>query len=356
MATESVLAIIGGRKRHAKKRSEQIDLQLKQWRRDQNGDLRILVLGPSRSGKSTLIKQMEISYEGISDADRERYKPVILGGIVESMRSIITAGSESLDHDDLRPHAQTVLNSPEQAHLDTVCPETRAAIELLWADERVQHYFGQYRQENGSSYTSMDYFFGNLARITSSDYSPTDQDILHTHVETLGIRETTLNIRPALRVRVSEVGTHHRGEGLFKGIHYFDDARTILIMVPLSSYFELGTDKAQPNRLDEARRTLTSLVESKWFEGEEKRIVLVFNEVDKFKEMLPRHPLADFFPDYEGGEGYKEACQFIAGTFTQRTERRLDVYYCCATDVASMEPISQMVIDSTIPTFRMGSG
>lgn len=76
----------------AYQRSRKIDADLEADLVRQKRVLKLLLLGPGESGKSTFVKQMKILHmQGFSDADRKTYIPVIHGNILEAMKLLLSA-------------------------------------------------------------------------------------------------------------------------------------------------------------------------------------------------------------------------------------------------------------------------
>uniref|UniRef100_A0A914KQJ7 Uncharacterized protein n=1 Tax=Meloidogyne incognita TaxID=6306 RepID=A0A914KQJ7_MELIC len=70
--------------------SKQIDLDL--MKKPKNVLQKLLILGPSESGKSTCVKQMQILHtNGFSIDDLERKKYIIFSNTVVSMAEIVAA-------------------------------------------------------------------------------------------------------------------------------------------------------------------------------------------------------------------------------------------------------------------------
>lgn len=80
---------------------------------------------------------------------------------------------------------------------------------------------------------SLSYFFGDLNRLFDPAYVPSDQDIMHVRVRTIGICETVFHLHDR-EVLVVDVGGQ-RSERK-KWIHCFEDATSILFVANLNGY------------------------------------------------------------------------------------------------------------------------
>jgi guanine nucleotide-binding protein subunit alpha len=78
-----------------------------------------------------------------------------------------------------------------------------------------------------------DSFVGDMDRLFSKDYMPTDQDILRTRLRTTGITETVFELGN-LTYRMFDVGGQ-RSERK-KWIHVFDNVQVVLFLVAISGY------------------------------------------------------------------------------------------------------------------------
>lgn len=107
--------------------------------------LRVLILGTSESGKSTLVKSILASQGYYTDDVRRICKPNICNNIVESMRSIITAmkilpleDAEIETSDIFEGHCRTVLESDFLSDDDLLSPRITFAITELWKHPRIK--------------------------------------------------------------------------------------------------------------------------------------------------------------------------------------------------------------------------
>ncbi len=224
--------------------------------------------------------------------------------ILEAMESL------ELPLDDQRAeyHVQTVFMQPAQIEGDVLPPEVGNAVKTLWADAGVQAAFQRSREYQLND--SAKYYFDSVDRIATPTYVPSDQDVLRSRVKTTGITETTFIIGD-LTYRMFDVGGQ-RSERK-KWIHCFENVTTILFLVAISEYDQLLFEDETVNRMQEALTLFDSICNSRWFT--KTSIILFLNKIDRFKEKLPVSPMKNYFPDYEGGQDYGAACDYILNRF-----------------------------------------
>uniref|UniRef100_A0A8C9D8I7 G protein subunit alpha 15 n=1 Tax=Panthera leo TaxID=9689 RepID=A0A8C9D8I7_PANLE len=86
---------------------------LEQKKRDR-GELKLLLLGPGESGKSTFIKQMRIIYgAGYSEEERKGFRPLIYQNIFVSMQAMIEA-MDWLQIPFSRPESRVLSTLPQE--------------------------------------------------------------------------------------------------------------------------------------------------------------------------------------------------------------------------------------------------
>jgi len=163
---------------------------------------------------------------------------------------------------------------------------------------------------------------------------PNDQDVLRSRVKTTGITETTFIIGD-LTYRMFDVGGQ-RSERK-KWIHCFENVTTILFLVAISEYDQLLFEDETVNRMQEALTLFDSICNSRWFI--KTSIILFLNKIDRFKEKLPASPMKNYFPDYEGGDDYAMACDYILNRFVslnQHETKQIYTHFTCATDTTQI--------------------
>ncbi|KAK4546933.1 Glucoamylase 1 precursor (Glucan 1,4-alpha-glucosidase) (1,4-alpha-D-glucan glucohydrolase) [Oleoguttula mirabilis] len=334
--------------KEGKQRNEEIENQLKRDKMNLRNEIKMLLLGAGESGKSTILKQMKLIHEGgYSRDERESFREIIFSNTVQSMRVILEAmESLELPLDDQRAeyHVQTIFMQPAQIEGDVLPPEVGQAIKTLWQDAGVQAAFQRSREYQLND--SAKYYFDSIDTIASPTYIPSDADVLRSRVKTTGITETTFIIGD-LTYRMFDVGGQ-RSERK-KWIHCFENVTTILFLVAISEYDQLLFEDETVNRMQEALTLFDSICNSRWFT--KTSIILFLNKIDRFKEKLPVSPMKNYFPDYEGGQDYGAACDYILNRFVslnQHPTKQIYTHFTCATDTMQIRFVMAAVNDIII--------
>ncbi|KIM45751.1 hypothetical protein M413DRAFT_442360 [Hebeloma cylindrosporum] len=329
----------------AKARNDEIENQLKRDRLMAKNEIKMLLLGAGESGKSTVLKQMKlIHHGGYNDSERDSYKEIIFSNTIQSMRAIL----EAMPQLDLALAPQndarraTILSLPAQIEADILPRDVSDAVRSLWRDPAVQEAVRRSRefQLNDSAV----YYFNAIDRMSSPSYLPTDQDILRSRVKTTGITETTFKVGE-LTYKLFDVGGQ-RSERK-KWIHCFENVTALVFLVSLSEYDQMLYEDESVNRMQEALTLFDSICNSRWFV--KTSIILFLNKIDLFAEKLPRSPLEDYFPDYQGGSNYDAACDYLLHRFVSLNQsaatKQIYAHYTCATDTQQIKFVLSAIQD-----------
>ncbi|GAM22076.1 hypothetical protein SAMD00019534_052510, partial [Acytostelium subglobosum LB1] len=266
----------------ARQKSLEIDKTLK--RESTNTSVfKILLLGSSDSGKSTMFKQMKIIQEngGYTESELIANRGLIYDNIVSLMHLLLEAmyndrGSNyELGTDDLMyfedpahferavrvKHAHALLRAGQAIASWTLIIQD---IMTLWQTNEIQH---QYTiRENGglgsSQYQlndSASYFLNNLDAYSTETFIPTEQDILRVRTKTTSVKEAEYVFR-GLRFMMVDVGgqkSHRR-----KWIQCFDGVSAVLFVSSLSSYDQVLEEDGKTNRLEDSLTLFKEIVNS----------------------------------------------------------------------------------------------
>ncbi|ORZ18800.1 guanine nucleotide binding protein, alpha subunit [Absidia repens] len=333
-----------------KARNEEIENQIKRDKINMRNEVKMLLLGAGESGKSTLIKQMKLIHDGgYSSDEREAFKEIIFSNTIQSMRVIL----EAMDNmgvvfadtsSNMQQQAAIILDLPSQIEREFLPVEVTQAVRTLWTDPHLQSVFDRSREYQLND--SAKYYFDSIDRIGDTNYIPTDQDVLRSRVKTTGITETTFVIDD-LTYRMFDVGGQ-RSERK-KWIHCFENVTAIIFLVAISEYDQVLIEDETVNRMQEALTLFDSICNSRWFV--KTSIILFLNKIDIFKEKLPKQPLSESFPDFNGPETYDDASDYILNRFVslnQSDSKQIYTHFTCATDTLQIKFVMAAVNDIII--------
>ncbi|KAL2913287.1 guanine nucleotide-binding protein subunit alpha [Polyrhizophydium stewartii] len=333
-----------------RRKNDEIDQALKKEKANLKNEVKMLLLGAGESGKSTILKQMTLIHgSGYSQQEKEAFKEIIFSNTAQSMRVILEAMQSmgiALGNPANESHKAVIMDLPNQIEAEDLPGEVTAAVKCLWADEGVQACFARSREYQLND--SARYYFESVDRIGTPGYLPTEQDVLRSRVKTTGITETTFHVGE-LTYRMFDVGGQ-RSERK-KWIHCFENVTAIVFLVAISEYDQVLVEDETVNRMQEALTLFDSICNSRWFV--QTSIILFLNKIDLFKDKLPRSPMAKYFPDFQGGDNYDAACEYMLNRFVslnQSEKKQVYTHFTCATDTSQIKFVMAAVNDIIIQT------
>jgi len=275
----------------ARARSEKIDREIKKATKEKR-DIKILLLGPGESGKSTIFKQMKILQDGggFSEEERLRFKPIVYSNCISQMRILVTAAQRlniPFDNPQNAKYAQDLLDLPF-GHLWS--PDIGTSIEELWNDSGIRNIYAL-RDKSYQLNDTADYFFDNVHRFKSEDFIPSVADVLRVRVRSTGIEEAEF-VFDGMVFKVVDVGGQ-RSERR-KWIHCFSSVTSVLFCASLSGYCQNLREKSDVKRMEEALELFCEVSNSDYFQYSS--IILFLNKKDLFARKLKEVPLSSFFP------------------------------------------------------------
>ncbi|GIQ89333.1 guanine nucleotide binding protein (G-protein), alpha subunit, partial [Kipferlia bialata] len=255
-------ACMGKSDKQAAIRNKQINSLIKKNVSTENNTVRVLLLGPGGSGKSTIFRQMRVLYkEGFSQEQRIRYRRHIVQNILVGMKDVLTAAASLGLRLDTPEHQR---NGEYLSRLDrhyALMHEDYAKIKDLWVtDSAIKRAWQQrnaYQLED-----SLAYFMAEIDRVSAADYVPTKQDVLNCRVKTIGIHETDFVV-DGLKFQMTDVGGQRNQRR--KWIHCFEDVTAVIFVASASAYDQVLEEDGQTNRMEEALRLFDEMCNSRWF-------------------------------------------------------------------------------------------
>ncbi|KAL0636549.1 G-Protein alpha subunit [Maublancomyces gigas] len=338
-------------------KSREIERLIRQDEKRMSKEVKLLLLGAGESGKSTILKQMKLIHAaGFSKSDREDYRVIIFSNLLNSFKAVMEAMEAyglKFSKPENQAHAELISVERELARSESFPREYQTAFCSLWSDAGVQ--VAVQRGNEFALHDNLSYFFQSLDRLFSTQYSPTDQDILRSRLKTTGITETVFDLG-TLTYRMFDVGGQ-RSERK-KWIHCFENVTALLFLVAISGYDQcLVEDKDAvylTNQMQEALMLFESICNSQWFIHTS--IILFLNKIDLFKEKLPTSPVRKYFPDYIGDpKSYKHASQYFEESFkrlNRNSAKDIYVHFTNATDTnllkITMMSVQDMILQKNL--------
>uniref|UniRef100_A0A3B4Z1Q4 Guanine nucleotide-binding protein subunit alpha-11-like n=1 Tax=Stegastes partitus TaxID=144197 RepID=A0A3B4Z1Q4_9TELE len=207
---------------------------LKQQRKKEQREIKILLLGTGESGKTTFIRQMRIIHgQGFSEDQRKAFAKCIFQNIFTAMKAMTGAMMtlripySNRENEDYARWLQDV-NTVQVTQLDRRYVE---AIRRLWADSGIRVCYS--RRCEYQLLDSTEYYMSNLERISAPDYIPTEQDVLRVRFPTTGIHDYSFTIKN-ITLRIVDVGGQKSERR--KWIHCFENVTSLIFLASLSEY------------------------------------------------------------------------------------------------------------------------
>ncbi|CAD6187234.1 unnamed protein product [Caenorhabditis auriculariae] len=357
----------------AQNNSKRIDLELRQAGEELQKKVKILVLGASDAGKSTIVKQLRILYQdGFNDTEMINAIFQIRLNIVEAFKaiSIILLSTNAEIPDGERAVIELFAYSSAKIEL---MPETEElnVLNTVRFYSCMKEFFRVYKTHPGVP-DNIHYFFPELPRILLPNYMPTNLDVINMRVASLGVHEISFDYKK-YTIRLIDVGgqkTERR-----KWIHFFEGVTAVMFVVSLAcfdQYFEeeikppTGWDVGMPpkkssamlvreasrstehrnslpvpidnphkfsraetlqmmqNRMDESLELFVSIQRNNFLH--KSAFLLFLNKCDVFREKLKNVRLADHFRSYAGNNDYESASEYIESMFRKEYSNPMLLY------------------------------
>ncbi|XP_037554053.1 guanine nucleotide-binding protein subunit alpha-11 [Nematolebias whitei] len=332
---------------------KEIQRILKQQKKKERREIKILLLGTGESGKTTFIRQLRIIHgRGFSEEERKAFAKCIFQNIFTaikamtgamSMLGIPYANPENESHAKLLQDVNTVhVTQLEQRHVN--------AIRHLWADSGMRICYA--RRCEYQLLDSTEYYMNNLDRISAQHYIPTEQDVLRVRFPTTGIHDYSFTVKN-ITLRIVDVGGQKSERR--KWIHCFENVTSLIFLASLSEYDQVLEERDSINRMIESLALFSTTIHSVWFQYTS--IILFLNKTDILADKIRTSDLNKYFPGFSGKkQNVQEAQQYILKMYEQRAInpenknewKTLYPHFTCATDTNNIRKVFTDVKDTVL--------
>ncbi|KAJ5079825.1 guanine nucleotide-binding protein g(o) subunit alpha [Anaeramoeba ignava] len=331
----------GGASSKEFERSKEIEKRLNTDRAQFDNEIKVLLLGSGDSGKSTFLKQMRILHnQKYTEKEKQEFKSFIYGNILQDMRALTNA-IEAFELNYSNPDNIERAKYFKSLSLtdENYSQEVWNNAKLLWEDPGLKKTY-----EHSSEFQineSAGYFLDQLNVLSSPDYVPSVEDILHVRVKTTGITETQFSDED-FSFRMVDVGGQRNERK--KWIHCFQGVTTIIFLVGASEYDQTLEEDETQNRMAESLSLFDEICNSDLFQ--DTRIILFLNKIDIFEKKIKKTDLSVCFPEYTGGPDFETAQEFIKQKFlgiSKRPSKQIECHSTCATNTENIKVVFKNV-------------
>jgi guanine nucleotide-binding protein G(i) subunit alpha len=361
-------------------RQKQLDLlisqSLKHLAKEQDKTYKILLFGANRSGKSTIYRQFQILFSRQQQRlDHEQFRDVIHRNVMLGMVILLEQAEEFgfeleneseamalleqlnqiLDSEPEKNNSKGNSNESDSRNEQLLKPELGERLEKLWNDKGIQNVYE--RRTEFPMVASLPYFMKEIARISSVDYIPNNEDVLRCHQRTESIMELLFSIQHVKFHVVDVSGQENERRKLYR---MFGAESAILFVVDISEYVryhcnDCGSTSTSTgnttNGLLEGIQMFEEITSIKYLKG--LPIVVVLNKKDLFEQNINHIDMKCFFPDYTGGCNYDAAINYLKNLFLNLNKdesRYVTVVETCSID---SDMVKQTVVNNLFKAIQI---
>jgi len=335
--------------------SANIDKSIKSVCREDRFSLKILILGTTASGKSTITKQMRLLHtDGFSEEEKRNYRTIITLNLFMGMKELVIQ-AEKFNYKITRKNkkiakffAESNPYSPEE-----LSPDLVEKAKALWEDKGIVKTFERRHEFDLSPNTV--YCMNNIGRIASPEYDPTNEDVLHARQRTTGIVETKFK-KDKYKWTIIDVGGQRTERR--KWINCFDSVNAVIYVASLDEFNIVNQEDTTMTRMEESLHVFEQMLNLSAFK--DTCTLLFLNKTDLFREKIQTVNMSDTFPDYTGGTDYTEGVNYIKQKYLSRLSpqkvENMWVHETCAIDTQQIGVIFDAVMETIFKERLRASG
>lgn len=323
-----------GGSKDEKKKTHNIDKNIREDKKKQELRIILLLLGAGESGKSTFAKQMKIIFlDGYTDEELISYRNIIRSNCIMGMRTLLLEGKKRGFYDDL---PEKLREDSEILTRDRIplqmpfTPELAVTVKALWETEIIKNIFKVRNEFQLSEFVG--YYCKRANELAKENYIPTVQDVLNARARTIGIKEISFTSKD-YQWKIVDVGGQRNERK--KWIHCFEDVTAIIFFADSSGYNMTLFEDERVNRLLESLTLFEEICNCKYFDNTP--LIVFLNKADLLVKKIQKFDIADYFDDYKGGKDYDKAIEWLKKRFASLNKNQDKPVYIHATEATSTE-------------------
>uniref|UniRef100_A0A3B3TKP0 Guanine nucleotide binding protein (G protein), alpha 15 (Gq class), tandem duplicate 2 n=1 Tax=Poecilia latipinna TaxID=48699 RepID=A0A3B3TKP0_9TELE len=321
---------------------------LRQQKKKERREIKILLLGTGESGKTTFLRQMKIIHgRGFSEEERKSFAKCIYQNIFTAIKAM-TGAMNTLRIPYTSPENEVEwlqdVNTMHIVHLERRYVD---AIRRLWSDQGIRICYS--RRCEYQLLDSTEYYLNNLERISAHDYIPTEQDVLRVRFPTTGIHDYSFTIKNITLRWIVDVGGQKSERR--KWIHCFENVTSLIFLASLSEYDQVLEERETINRMQESLALFYTTIHSAWFHNTS--IILFLNKTDILEDKIRTSDLGKYFDSEK--QNAELAKQYILKMYEQRSMNQetrvwktMYPHFTCATDTNNIRKVFTDIRDTVL--------
>jgi len=310
------------------------------------GDLKVIILGISGSGKTTFAKQMKIIYNsGFDESEVEYWRTVLTRNVIIGMRDLVKL-SQKFDIPIEEENVKTAEIIDGYSYEEPLTDANKDYIRTLWGDNGIQEIWKRCNSFQ-IQMTQYEYLMEHIDRIAAPDFLPTEEDILRARQKTTGAY-TTEFVVDQYNWHLIDVGGQVPERAKWEKIME-DGVQSMLFFSPLDDYNVVSSEEVDQVKMPISHGIFKRIVRTA--QKFESPITIFFNKVDLFEKKIADNDLFNefkrTFPDYEGEQNWEECAEHIWKYFIGGVKEyvecdnpvRIFHHNTCAVDTDSMKTV-----------------
>lgn len=301
--------------------------------------MQLLLLGRSRAGKTTLVKQLKSKTgDGFTQDEVESFRLTLLENLLDAMRVLLNTREELLmpwNNESLEEEALVIWLKPLHRLLDERGWKTVITMLVrLWQEEGMRkawkHAFGLPGME------CLPHFLNGPVRLCAQNYVPSTDDIMRTYQSTCGVKDTEVHIEDAA-FRLVEMG----GNSLTspKLLHFFDNVSAVIFVASCSDVERKYCLGVITSGFLQTSDNFAAIVKHSALH--KLPMILLITKLDQLMEKAKHLDLKTVFPDLNGNpQEIKDVKKYLVGVFKSKCgERHIYHHFLSATDHSSVQTV-----------------
>jgi len=229
------------------RRSDDIDKELLKEKNELQKRLNIVILGSDKVGKSTLFKQLELTYLALGDRlctiERrnsskgstpldenayKEYKKIIIHNMIKGIQ--ILTGDISIEN-----KYDIVFANAVQGSDDNYTEVNFLALKELWSLSAVKNNFIKMNSEIDSIFDNcqnFNYFLDNIDRLMQPNYIPTYEDILKIATSTINVTDIQFDYKEH-KIKISDTTGKTVSSSSHRYLQHFNDISVAIYIISL---------------------------------------------------------------------------------------------------------------------------